>query len=212
MDDVFDQIFRYFDSQVDLARSLGVSPQAVHHWRRRRHIPARRALAIERLTDRRVTRHDMRPDLWPEARTGGLMAREAPFRRSGLGERPSVPVPAEIAPPPLAAPLADPRSRLDAAISASQAHGLSGTAASVLRHLAVTDDGHGCAIGTRSLADALRIQRNTVRRAIDDLSAAGLIRLRRKQGVSTLIHCLPTRPPQRPTGGATNDDTDDDTD
>lgn len=54
-----------------LASVCGVSPQAVHKWRAKG-VPAERVLDIEKATldpeteIARVTRHDLRPDLYPE--------------------------------------------------------------------------------------------------------------------------------------------------
>jgi DNA-binding transcriptional regulator YdaS (Cro superfamily) len=54
-----------------LAKVCGVSPQAVHKWRANG-VPPERVLDIERATrdpkteTARVTRHDLRPDLYPE--------------------------------------------------------------------------------------------------------------------------------------------------
>lgn len=45
-----------------LARTLGVSSQAISQWER---VPAERVLEVERAT--KVTRHELRPDLYPEA-------------------------------------------------------------------------------------------------------------------------------------------------
>lgn len=51
-----------------LGRSLGISSQAVSQWRR---VPAERVLDVERATADpesgapRVTRHELRPDLYP---------------------------------------------------------------------------------------------------------------------------------------------------
>lgn len=45
-----------------LATALGVSPQALSQWRR---VPPLRVLDVERAT--RVPRHELRPDLYPEA-------------------------------------------------------------------------------------------------------------------------------------------------
>lgn len=49
--------------QADLARKLGVTPQAVNQWvKGRRPVPVRLALAIERETG--VSRHRLRPDVF----------------------------------------------------------------------------------------------------------------------------------------------------
>ena len=44
-----------------LAVELGITHSAVSQWRR---VPAERVLAVERLTG--VSRHDLRPDLYPQ--------------------------------------------------------------------------------------------------------------------------------------------------
>lgn len=50
-----------------LARSIGVTPQAVCFWRDGlRGIPAERCAAIERATGGQVTRKDLRPNDWQE--------------------------------------------------------------------------------------------------------------------------------------------------
>jgi DNA-binding transcriptional regulator YdaS (Cro superfamily) len=56
---------------TELAKRLKVSPQVINNWRSRG-VPAVRVLEIERATvieeggEPRVTRHDLRPDLYPE--------------------------------------------------------------------------------------------------------------------------------------------------
>lgn len=68
-------IDRFPGRQADLARKLGVSPQAVNQWvKGRRPVPVRLALAIERETG--ISRHDLRPDVFgakaDEISAGGL--------------------------------------------------------------------------------------------------------------------------------------------
>jgi DNA-binding transcriptional regulator YdaS (Cro superfamily) len=48
-----------------LARALGLTPTAVEKWSRLSRIPAERVLDIERVTQGRVSRYDLRPDLYP---------------------------------------------------------------------------------------------------------------------------------------------------
>jgi DNA-binding transcriptional regulator YdaS (Cro superfamily) len=45
-----------------MTRTIGVSSAAPYHWGR---IPAGRVLAIEAATGGRLSRHTMRPDLYP---------------------------------------------------------------------------------------------------------------------------------------------------
>lgn len=51
-------------TQKKLAEKLNVSTQAVAKWRER--VPAERVLGIELATGGAVTRHELRPDLYPE--------------------------------------------------------------------------------------------------------------------------------------------------
>ena len=58
-------------SQRLLAESIGVSPQTIWAWIDRGSlIPPEKCVLIERVTDRAVTRQDLRPDdwkqIWPE--------------------------------------------------------------------------------------------------------------------------------------------------
>lgn len=46
-----------------LARLLNVTPSAVHQWKR---VPAERVIDVERATESKVTRYDLRPDLYPK--------------------------------------------------------------------------------------------------------------------------------------------------
>lgn len=50
-----------------LARGLGITPQSINGWRR---IPSDRVLEIERVSG--VSRHDLRPDLYPREVTRPL--------------------------------------------------------------------------------------------------------------------------------------------
>lgn len=45
-----------------LGRQLGITSQAISQWRR---APAERVLAIEKAAAGSITRHDLRPDLYP---------------------------------------------------------------------------------------------------------------------------------------------------
>lgn len=52
-------------SQTRLAQLVGCSQQAVAKWIVRGRAPAERVLSIEAATNGAVTRHDLRPDLYP---------------------------------------------------------------------------------------------------------------------------------------------------
>ena len=60
-------IRHHLRSQVAVARAVGVSPQAVSEiLRRGKRVPAEWCLALETATAGAITRHDLRPDLYPE--------------------------------------------------------------------------------------------------------------------------------------------------
>jgi DNA-binding transcriptional regulator YdaS (Cro superfamily) len=61
-------IRHHLKSQVAVARAVGVTPQAVSDvLRRNKRVPAEWCLALERATQGAITRHDLRPDLYPAA-------------------------------------------------------------------------------------------------------------------------------------------------
>jgi len=52
--------------QAALARFCGVSQPSVHKWlKRSQGIPAERVLAVERATGGKISRHELRPDIYP---------------------------------------------------------------------------------------------------------------------------------------------------
>ncbi|MCY1295748.1 putative antitoxin of bacterial toxin-antitoxin system, YdaS/YdaT [compost metagenome] len=51
--------------QSALAKALGCTPQAVQRMCATGHVPAERVLQIEAAVGTRVTRHELRPDLYP---------------------------------------------------------------------------------------------------------------------------------------------------
>ena len=55
-------------SQAELARHLEVTPGLVWQWLNgHRRIAAEQVLPIEKATDGAVTRHELRPDLYPRS-------------------------------------------------------------------------------------------------------------------------------------------------
>lgn len=69
--------------QTQLARLLGVKQANVWHWLNRAdHVPGEFVLAIERATGGEVSRHELRPDLYPNAQAAddGAVAEEDLWR------------------------------------------------------------------------------------------------------------------------------------
>jgi DNA-binding transcriptional regulator YdaS (Cro superfamily) len=54
-------------SQSELGRRLGVRQQSVYEWLRAGRVPAARVLDVERAVDGKVTRYELRPDIYPPA-------------------------------------------------------------------------------------------------------------------------------------------------
>lgn len=52
--------------QNKLAEALNVTPQAVNKWVKADRPPAERVIEIERVTNGEITRHELRPDLYPK--------------------------------------------------------------------------------------------------------------------------------------------------
>jgi len=59
-----DKAVGLFGGQSSLARACGVKPQAVQQWVATGKCPAKRAAEIERLTYGKVSREDLRPDVF----------------------------------------------------------------------------------------------------------------------------------------------------
>lgn len=56
-------------SQAALAKAIGVKPQHVWNWLHRdKQVPAEKVLPIEVATEGKVSRHELRPDLYPDDR------------------------------------------------------------------------------------------------------------------------------------------------
>lgn len=70
--------------QSELARRLGLKQANVWHWLNRSgRVPAEHVIAIEEATGAQVTRHDLRPDLYPSA-AGGMALPEEELARGQL--------------------------------------------------------------------------------------------------------------------------------
>lgn len=48
-----------------LAAVCGVRYQAIQNWRKQGRVPAERVLTVEKATGGQVTRHQLRPDIYP---------------------------------------------------------------------------------------------------------------------------------------------------
>ena len=70
---------------LPLAKKIGVTYQAVRKWERYG-VPAERVLAIEAATGHRVSRHDLRPDLYPKEAWCRCPACERERREAEKGE------------------------------------------------------------------------------------------------------------------------------
>lgn len=62
MEEAIDRAISLVGGPAEMARKCDVSIQAVTQWGV---CPHHRVLQIERLTHRKVTRHELRPDLYP---------------------------------------------------------------------------------------------------------------------------------------------------
>lgn len=62
--DALSQAIAACGSKAELARRIGITEQAVGQWSQ---VPAHRVIAVETATAARITRHQLRPDLYPEA-------------------------------------------------------------------------------------------------------------------------------------------------
>lgn len=60
-----DKAVSILGSQTAIARLFGIKPQAVQLWCSSGKVPAERVLDIEKATQGQVTRHDLRPDIYP---------------------------------------------------------------------------------------------------------------------------------------------------
>jgi len=54
-------------TQAELARVCQQRPQAITRWVKSGHVPAHYVLQIEKATEAKVTRHDLRPDVFGPA-------------------------------------------------------------------------------------------------------------------------------------------------
>lgn len=60
----------YAGGQSALARELGITPQAVQGWCLRNRTPAEWVIRVEQIVKGKITRHELRPDLYPIEKEG----------------------------------------------------------------------------------------------------------------------------------------------
>lgn len=70
MSTALDRAIQAANGPSGLARALRVKPNVVGMWRVRNSVPGGWVLAIERATNGRVTRHELRPDIFGAASSG----------------------------------------------------------------------------------------------------------------------------------------------
>lgn len=62
--DVIHRVIKFFGSQRAWAESLGAAEPSVHRWVKQGYVPARWVLTIEKITKGKVSRYQLRPDLY----------------------------------------------------------------------------------------------------------------------------------------------------
>lgn len=65
MKKALDRAIKIAGGVTALAKKLKVDQSTVSQWRRRKSLPPEMVIPIELATDSQVTRHELRPDLYP---------------------------------------------------------------------------------------------------------------------------------------------------
>ena len=52
------EVIKHFGSETEAAYRLGYSPQAIHHWKKRKAIPAKAQRLIELVTKKKLVAQD----------------------------------------------------------------------------------------------------------------------------------------------------------
>lgn len=63
---VFEKVIECFDSKADAARQIGITPQSIRKWENTG-IPPERCIDVEKLIHGKVTRYQMRPDVFGDS-------------------------------------------------------------------------------------------------------------------------------------------------
>lgn len=61
-----DRVISIIGSQTRLAEELNTTPQAIQQWVVKGRVPVMRVLSIEAVVNGEVTRHQLRPDIYPK--------------------------------------------------------------------------------------------------------------------------------------------------
>jgi DNA-binding transcriptional regulator YdaS (Cro superfamily) len=56
-----------FGSETKLAKAAGVAQASINESKKKNKIGHRLAAAIDRATEGRISKHDLRPDIWPRS-------------------------------------------------------------------------------------------------------------------------------------------------
>lgn len=62
--DALEQVIELLGSQEALASKLKIRSPSISEWRKRGRVPAERCREIENLVGKKVTRYDLRPDVF----------------------------------------------------------------------------------------------------------------------------------------------------
>lgn len=62
-----ERVIEIVGTQEELAARLGIKSPSISGWRNRNKVPSERCIAIEQATNGRVTRYDLRPDVFGAA-------------------------------------------------------------------------------------------------------------------------------------------------
>ncbi|HEZ5769575.1 TPA: transcriptional regulator [Neisseria lactamica] len=69
----YEKLINHFGSSLAVARELNMAAPSVFSWKTKK-IPIIRCIEIENITDKKITRKDLRPDdwhlIWPELANG----------------------------------------------------------------------------------------------------------------------------------------------
>ncbi|HGP0402464.1 TPA: transcriptional regulator [Neisseria meningitidis] len=69
----YEKLINHFGSSLAVARELNMAAPSVFSWKTKK-IPIIRCIEIENITDKKITRKDLRPDdwhlIWPELADG----------------------------------------------------------------------------------------------------------------------------------------------